>query len=94
MLKNIEKIDVLDLTKEDALQEAKRCLQCKKPLCVTGCPIQNNIPQFIKAIIDNDIHLAYNILTEKTNLPSICGKICPHEKQCEGSCVLSRKKHL
>lgn len=92
MLNNIGKIDVLDLTKEEALQEAKRCLNCKKPLCVNGCPIQNNIPQFIKAVVDYDIKLAYNILSEKTNLPSICGKVCPHEKQCEGSCILSKKK--
>lgn len=92
MTNNIEKIDILDLTKEEALTEAKRCLNCKKPLCQTGCPIQNNIPQFIKALVDDDLALAYEILSQKTNLPAICGKICAHEKQCEGSCVLGIKK--
>ena len=91
-MNNVKELDILDLTKEEALQEAKRCLNCKKPLCVTGCPIQNNIPMFIKAVVDDDIKLAYDILSEKTNLPAICGKICPHEKQCEGSCILGKKK--
>ena len=92
MLNKTVNLDVLDLTKEEALEEAKRCLNCKKPLCVNGCPIQNNIPGFIKAVVDDDIKLAYNILSEKTNLPAICGKICNHEKQCQGNCVLSKKK--
>ncbi|WP_250277468.1 NAD(P)-dependent oxidoreductase [[Clostridium] colinum] len=92
MLNKLNTLDVLDLTKDEALEEAKRCLNCKKPLCVTGCPIQNNIPQFIKAVVDDDLKLAYKILSEKTNLPAICGKICAHEKQCEGSCILGRKK--
>lgn len=91
---NVKQLDVLDLTKEEALKEAKRCLNCKKPLCVNGCPIENNIPMFIKAFLDDDIKLAYDILSEKTNLPAICGKICPHEKQCEGSCILGKKKTL
>ena len=91
-MNNVEKIDVLDLTKEEALKEASRCLNCKKPLCVLGCPIENNIPMFIKAVVDDDLPLAYNILSEKTNLPSICGKVCSHEKQCEGSCILGKKK--
>ena len=86
------KIDVLDLNKEQALEEAKRCLNCKKPLCVSGCPIQNNIPQFISAFVNDDLKTAYEILTEKTNLPAICGKICDHSKQCEGHCILGKKK--
>lgn len=86
-----EQIDVLNLTQKDAIVEAKRCLNCKTPFCIQGCPINNNIPQFIKAVVNEDMTLAYNLLSEKTNLPAICGKICPHEKQCEGSCVLNRK---
>nr|WP_317356673.1 NAD(P)-dependent oxidoreductase [uncultured Tyzzerella sp.] len=86
------KIDVLDLNKEQAIEEAKRCLNCKKPLCVSGCPIENNIPQFINALVKDDLTLAYTILSEKTNLPAICGKICNHSKQCEGHCVLGKKK--
>ena len=92
MIVNNQKIDVLDLTKEEALEEAKRCLNCKKPLCVQGCPIENNIPQFINAFVNDDLPLAYELLMEKTNLPAICGKVCNHEKQCEGSCVLGIKK--
>lgn len=92
MLNKTINLDMLDLTKEEALEEAKRCLNCKNPLCVNGCPIKNNIPQFIKAVVDDNIKLAYNILSEKTNLPAICGKICNHEKQCQGSCILSKKK--
>lgn len=80
------------MNKEQVLQEAKRCLNCKKPLCVTGCPIENNIPQFINAFVNDDLKSAYEILTEKTNLPAICGKICDHSKQCEGHCILGKKK--
>lgn len=80
------------MNKEQVLEEAKRCLNCKKPLCVTGCPIENNIPQFINAFVNDDLKSAYEILTEKTNLPAICGKICDHSKQCEGHCILGKKK--
>lgn len=88
----LEKIDILDLTKDEAILEAKRCLSCKKPLCKEGCPIQNDIPMFIKAVVDEDFSLAYSILSKKTNMPAICGKICNHEKQCEGHCILGKKK--
>lgn len=89
-MKNIQ-LDTPNLTKEEAILEAKRCLNCKKPLCTTGCPIQNDIPQFIKAFLDEDLTLAYDILSKKTNLPAVCGKICNHQNQCQGSCVLNRK---
>lgn len=73
----------------DNIQEkANYCLNCKvKPCSNNGCPLNNNIPEFIKQIKDNNIEEAYNILNETTVLQAICGKICPHKKQCEGSCI-------
>ena len=64
------------------------CLNCKmKPCSLKGCPLNNNIPDFIRAIKEEKYEKAYKILTETTVLPSICGRICPHFKQCMGSCV-------
>lgn len=83
--------DMTSLTHSEIVKEASRCLNCKKPFCKDGCPVDNDIPHFIKAFLDDDLALAYDILEKKTNMPAICGKICPHEKQCEGSCVLNRK---
>ncbi len=77
----------------DALKEARRCLNCAKPGCRTGCPIENNIPQFIRALRDGNLGTAYEIISERSNLPAICGRVCPHEKQCESHCVLARNKN-
>ena len=88
---NNVKIDFEDFTKDEALKEAKRCLNCKKPFCKIGCPIENNIPEFIMEIKNENFEKAYEYIEEKSNMPAICGKICPHEKQCEGSCILNKK---
>lgn len=74
-----------------AIEEAKRCLNCKNPQCVKGCPIENNIPQFIHALSKGNMGDALEQINLKSNLPAICGRVCPHEKQCEGHCVLNKK---
>jgi len=76
---------------KEAFEEAKRCLNCKKPLCVTGCPIEHDIPGFIFQLSTGNVGSAMQIINEKSNLPSICGRVCPHEKQCEGHCILNKK---
>jgi len=81
----------LGYTEEQASEEAKRCLQCKKPLCKTGCPVDVDIPEFIKALQDGDMPQAVRILKRKNSLPGICGRVCPQESQCEMKCVLARK---
>src|SRR5512139_1025724 len=78
-------------TEEEALAEARRCLKCKQPLCVGGCPIENRIPEIIAAIEQQDYRTAIDIINENSNLAVICARVCPHNDQCEGSCVLSRK---
>ncbi|MBM3248373.1 MAG: NADPH-dependent glutamate synthase [Candidatus Omnitrophica bacterium] len=81
----------LGFSKEQALAEAKRCLQCKKPLCVAGCPVQIDIPAFIKLISANKLDEAIKKIKEKNNLPAVCGRVCPQENQCEIACILSKK---
>jgi glutamate synthase (NADPH/NADH) small chain len=76
---------------EEAIAEAQRCLRCKKPLCVTGCPVNINIPAFVGAIADGDIRKAIRILKSSNTLPAICGRVCPQETQCEVRCVLAKK---
>ena len=78
-------------TKEMALAEANRCLNCKKPLCVEGCPVNIKIPQFIEAIRAEEFGRALDIIREDSMLPAICGRVCPQENQCEGRCVLGKK---
>ncbi|MCQ8903105.1 MAG: NADPH-dependent glutamate synthase [Methanothrix sp.] len=80
----------LGYTTEDALREAERCLGCKKPGCVEGCPVGVEIPQFIDALRRGDADGALRIIKRKNSLPGICGRVCPQEEQCESSCVLSR----
>jgi glutamate synthase (NADPH/NADH) small chain len=75
---------------EEAIAEAQRCLNCKKPMCKTGCPIENEIPDFIHQLSRGNFGEARSILAEKTNLPAVCGRVCPHEKQCQGHCVLNK----
>ena len=74
-----------------AMAEAKRCLQCKRPLCVSGCPVEVEIPEFIKAIAEGDIEEAYTVLKRTNSLPAVCGRVCPQESQCEAKCVLGVK---
>lgn len=78
-------------TTKEAIDEAKRCLNYKNPLCVQGCPIDHNIPGFIHQLSMGNIGGAMQIINEKSNLPAICGRVCPHEKQCEGHCILNKK---
>ncbi len=77
-------------TVEQAVLEANRCLQCKEPACVKGCPAGVNIPGFIKAFREGDIVKAVSTIREKNFFPSICGRICQQEKQCEGNCILGK----
>jgi glutamate synthase (NADPH) small chain len=75
----------------EAKAEAKRCLQCKKPLCVTGCPVNVKIPEFIKLIVDGEFSAAARKIKETNALPAICGRVCPQETQCEEKCILGKK---
>ncbi len=81
----------LGLTEEMAIVEASRCLQCKKPLCIDGCPVSVKIPDFIKLIAEKDFSGAARKLWETNALPAVCGRVCPQEDQCEGKCILSKK---
>lgn len=76
---------------EEAIAEANRCLNCKKPLCKEGCPVNNNIPEFIQEIKNNNYEAAYKAIFENSNLPAICSRVCAHEIQCQGTCVLGKK---
>ena len=77
----------LGYTLEQAINEAQRCLQCKNPLCVSGCPVGIPIPQFLGKVAEGDIAGAYEILSNANALPAISGRVCPQENQCEGKCV-------
>ena len=77
----------LGYTPEQAVDEAKRCLQCKKPFCVSGCPVQIDIPAFIQRVAEGEFEQAYQIIARSSSLPAVCGRVCPQENQCEGKCV-------
>jgi len=81
----------LGYSEETARTEAERCLQCKDPKCVQGCPVGVLIPQFIKALREGDMVKAVEWMKVKNNLPAICGRVCPQEVQCEGNCILGKK---
>lgn len=74
-----------------AMEEASRCLQCKKPLCVTGCPVEVPIRDFIRKLSEGNVPEAYKIINSTNSLPAVCGRVCPQEHQCEGKCVLNAK---
>lgn len=75
----------------EAIREASRCLNCKRPGCRDACPIHNEIPDFIHALSKGNLGEAREIIATKSNLPAVCGRVCPHELQCEGHCVLGKR---
>ncbi len=84
--KNFKEV-ALGYTPEQAVNEAKRCLQCKKPACVSGCPVGIPIPDFLAKVAEEDFEGAYQILSTANALPAVSGRVCPQENQCEGKCV-------
>jgi glutamate synthase (NADPH/NADH) small chain len=82
----------LGYSAEQAETEASRCIQCPKKLCVGGCPVEIDIPGFIKAILEDNMPEAVRILKDKNSLPGICGRVCPQETQCETTCSLAKKE--
>lgn len=80
-----------DFSITEAIAEAKRCLHCKVPSCQKGCPISNNIPDWIGALAKGNFGDAMRIINGRSNLPAVCGRVCAHEKQCEGNCVLGKR---
>lgn len=81
----------LGYTEEQAIDEAKRCLNCKNKPCVTGCPVQIDIPAFIAEVAQGNFEEAYKIITKSSSLPAVCGRVCPQETQCESKCVRGKK---
>ena len=88
--KNFEEV-AIGYTKEMAIDEAQRCLNCPKPRCVEGCPVNVEIPKFIKAVSEENFAEAIKILKRKNSLSAVCGRVCPQENQCESKCVLGIK---
>lgn len=84
--KNFEEV-CYGYNKEEAMAEASRCLKCKNPRCVTGCPVMIDIPGFIKEIQEGNIEQAYRVISNYSSLPAVCGRVCPQESQCEAKCV-------
>lgn len=80
------------LTLDEAMQEAKRCLDCPSPSCMTGCPVEINIPKFIKNIERGEILEAAKVIKNTSSLPAVCGRVCPQEKQCESKCIYHKSK--
>ena len=78
-------------TPEMARQEAQRCIQCKKPGCVAGCPVGIDIPGFIRLVKEGEFTQAIRHVWQKNSLPAVCGRVCPQEIQCEGLCILAKK---
>ena len=88
--RNFEEV-ALGYSAEIAIEEAKRCLNCKNQPCVNGCPVNINIPSFITLIKEGNFEGAYNVITESSSLPAVCGRVCPQETQCESKCTLGVK---
>ena len=83
---NFEEV-CLGYNKEEAVEEAARCLNCKNAQCVKGCPVSINIPEFIHNVKEGNIEEAYRVIGQSSALPAICGRVCPQESQCEGKCI-------
>ncbi len=88
--KNFKEV-ALGYSLQDAMTEAKRCIQCKNPKCKAGCPVEVPIPEFIKCVAEGDIEAAYRIIKSTNSLPAVCGRVCPQEEQCEKTCVVGIK---
>ncbi len=84
--KNFDEV-ALGYTEEMAIDEAKRCLNCKHKPCIAGCPVKIHIPEFIAKVAEGDFEAAYEIIARDSSLPAVCGRVCPQETQCEGQCV-------
>ena len=83
---NFEEV-CLGYNKEEAMEEATRCIHCKNAKCIEGCPVSINIPEFIKEVKEGNIEEAYKVIGKSSALPAICGRVCPQENQCEGKCI-------
>lgn len=83
---NFEEV-CLGYNKEEAMEEAVRCINCKNAQCINGCPVSINIPGFIEKVKEGDIEAAYQVISEASALPAVCGRVCPQESQCEGKCI-------
>ncbi len=83
---NFEEV-CLGYNKEEAMEEANRCIGCKNAQCIKGCPVSINIPEFISHVKQGDIEGAYQVISESSALPAVCGRVCPQESQCEGKCI-------
>lgn len=83
---NFEEV-CLGYNKEEAMEEASRCINCKNAQCIKGCPVSINIPGFIEKVKEGDMESAYRIISESSALPAVCGRVCPQESQCEGKCI-------
>jgi glutamate synthase (NADPH/NADH) small chain len=77
----------LGYNKEEAMEEAARCINCKNAQCIKGCPVSINIPGFIEQVKNGDVEAAYQVISESSSLPAVCGRVCPQESQCEGKCI-------
>ena len=84
--KNFDEV-CLGYNKEEAMEEATRCLNCKNARCVQGCPVSIDIPAFIHQVKEGNIEEAYKIIGKSSALPAVCGRVCPQETQCEGQCI-------
>ena len=87
---NFEEV-CLGYSEEEAVAESQRCLHCKNPKCVSGCPVNIDIPAFIAGIKEKDYDRAYDVISESSSLPAVCGRVCPQERQCEGKCIRGLK---
>ena len=90
---NFEEV-CLGYNKEEAMEEATRCLNCKNAKCIQGCPVSINIPAFIHQVKEGNIEEAYKIIGKSSALPAICGRVCPQESQCEGNVSVELKASL
>ena len=89
-INNYDEVE-LGFNESEALNEANRCMQCKNPRCMTGCPVSIKIPEFIKYIKEGNLEKAYEVISESSSLPAICGRVCPQERQCESMCIRGLK---